>query len=96
MHVLARIVDGDRPVAPARGDDADLAGEGHEPLGDGGCAVQGGERGFGILRPRHAGLPLAIIAEATGLQDRGRAGRGEGGGKVDGSVDVHEGCRLQP
>jgi hypothetical protein len=48
MDVLARVVGGDRPVAGARGDDADLPREVDEALGDGGGAVQRGERCLGV------------------------------------------------
>jgi hypothetical protein len=89
------IVAGDRPVHARARRSPDLAGEGDEPLGDGGRAVQGGERGFGIFRARHAGLPLAVIAEAAGLQDRGRAGWASAAARSPGPSPA-KGRRLQP
>ena len=72
MHVLDRIVELHLAVPAAHDYDRDLALEFHEALDDGRPPAKLFQRRERLFLAADERLPLAVIAEAPGLQDRGQ------------------------
>src|SRR5512132_248882 len=72
VHVLDRIVEFERAVLAAHGEDGDLAIEGNKPLDEGRLPAQIPQRRQGSRLVADQSLSFAVIAEAPRLQDRGQ------------------------
>ena len=67
--IFRDVIDGDLAVPATRRDDRDLPVERDEAFENGRGPADLRPGGCRILAPVDAGLPLAVIAEAPGLQD---------------------------
>ena len=87
VAVLADVESGKSAVAPARGDDRNLARERHDAFQDARRVAKTAEDRVHVATAADHGLALAVIAHASGLQDRRVAHRGYGGRHRSGVVD---------